>query len=317
MMNGTEVFLEPALVREAITVHLGQRPHDLLHVPSYPDTMVYKARLDDRWIVFKATDPSGSDPSAIGAEAWACMQARTVGVPVPSVLAVDTTHQVFPASFFIMEHAHGQSQRVLQLPLEQQRPFLRQVGHYLRLLHTIKLTGYGWLDERQYLHSGRVEGHASDWRTALLAPIASSLAYFERHANVTLDWTDTVRQLLSQYDSLLDISFDTCLLHGDIGDVHIWFDVETQKVTAIVDFGERSAGDPVWDIAAYDDWHGVPYLLEGYELDSTTQPVFEQKFLLYNVLRAVPWARKWHARGGVNTVEALKKIVQSALERLS
>ncbi len=316
-MNGTDIFRESVLVREAITVHMGQHPHEIIHVPSYPDTIVYRARLDHLWVVFKATDPSGTDPSAIGAEAWACMQARKVGVPVPSVLAVDTTHQVFPASFFIMEHAQGQSQRVLQLPLEQQRPFLRQVGHYLRLLHTIKLAGYGWIDERQYLQLGRVEGHASEWRTALLPPIASSLAYFERHANVMPIWTDTVRQFLSQHDSLLDTSFDTCLLHGDLGDVHMWFDVETQQVTAIVDFGERSAGDPVWDIAAYDDWQGVPYLLEGYEPDSNTRATFEQKFLLYNVLRAVPWARKWHARGVIHTVEALKHIVQAASERLS
>lgn len=312
MPNETDVLCESALVREAITVHLGQNPHDLIHVPSYPDTIVYKARLDHTWVVFKATDPSGSDPSAIGAEAWTCMQARAVGVPVPKILAVDTTHALFPASFFIMEHAQGQSQRVLQLPIEQQRPFLRQVGRYLRLLHTIKLDGYGWLDEHQYLHTQQVHGHAATWRHALLPPIASSLAYLERHANVTTDVTDTVRQMITTYDDLLNDTFESCLLHGDIGDVHMWFDMDHQTVTAIIDFGERSAGDPVWDIAAYDDWHGVSYLLEGYEPDGIMQTTFEQKYWLYTVVRAVPWARKWHARGAVHTVDVLKKIVRVA-----
>ncbi len=317
MLNKTQVLNESALVREAITVHMGQRPHDLIHVPSYPDTIVYKARLDHTCVVFKATDPSGSDPSAIGAEAWACTQARTVGVPVPQMFAVDTTHALFPASFFIMDHAQGQSQRVLHLPLEQQRPFLRQVGRYLRLLHTIKLDGYGWLDEHHYLHTQHVRGHAITWRQALLPPIASSLAYLERHANVTTDITDRVRHIISTSDEQLNGTVESCLLHGDIGDVHMWFDMDRQMVTAIIDFGERSAGDPIWDIAAYDDWHGISYLLEGYEPDNRTQATFEPKYWLYNVLRAVPWARKWHARGAIHTVEVFKKIVQVASERLS
>lgn len=178
-----------------------------------------------------------------------------------------------------------------------------------QFISPVKPTGRSTLDR-----SGGLNGYT--WRHALLPPIASSLAYLERHANVTPDFTDTVRHMITIYDKLLNDTLQSCLLHGDIGDVHLWFDMDRQTVTAIIDFGERSAGDPIWDIAAYDDWHGVPYLLEGYELDSSTQATFEQKYWLYNVLRAVPWARKWHARGALHTVEVLKNIVQVAQTRL-
>lgn len=71
----------------------------------------------------------------------------------------------------------------------------------------------------------------------------------------------------------------------------------------------------MWDIVEY-DWEGVETLLEGYELDAEMKESFEAKFYLYAVLRAVPWAQKWHARGETQTVNWLKFAIQKAKEQL-
>jgi hypothetical protein len=96
-----------------------------------------------------------------------------------------------------------------------------------------------------------------------------------------------------------------------LGGLHVWVDPDCARVTSFVDFGERSAGDPIWDIMRY-EWEGVPSLIEGYELDPSLQSRFWPTFHLYAVLQAIPWARKWHARGGVHTLEWLKTTVREA-----
>jgi hypothetical protein len=45
-----------------------------------------------------------------------------------------------------------------------------------------------------------------------------------------------------------------------------------------VDFEERSAGDPVWDILEY-DWNAIGPLLDGYEPDKAFKQNLDVKFL--------------------------------------
>jgi hypothetical protein len=116
-------------------------------------------------------------------------------------------------------------------------------------------------------------------------------------------------------EPLLDTITTGKLLHGDIGGLHVWVDPERACITSFVDFGERSAGDPVWDIMRF-EWEGVPLILEGYQLDQALRERFRASFHLYAVLQAIPWARKWHARGGVHTVEWLKTTIREAIRVL-
>ena len=48
----------------------------------------------------------------------------------------------------------------------------------------------------------------------------------------------------------------------------MWATPEHSTVTNFVDFGERSLGDPIWDIMRF-EWEGVRWLLNGYELGAS------------------------------------------------
>jgi hypothetical protein len=61
------------------------------------------------------------------------------------------------------------------------------------------------------------------------------------------------------------------------------------------------------------EWESVRALIEGYEFESTVKGRFWPTFYLYGVLQAIPWARKWHARGGVHTVEWLKTTIRKSI----
>jgi aminoglycoside phosphotransferase (APT) family kinase protein len=287
----------------------GARPVRLIPIPTVPDTIVYEAQLPAGAVIFKAIDPDGRDPDGIGLEAWMYEQVRALGVPAPQVLAVDTSHSLLPASYFVMEKAHGQP--LNSVPAAQQPALLRQVGAYLQRIHCVHVEQFGWLDEQHYRQYHAMQGSDATWRTAILKDIPASLAYFEATNAVEPSAMCAIERVLDLANSMLQPITDGRLLHGDLGGLHVWVDPERSAVTSFVDFGERSAGDPIWDIMRF-EWEGVRLLIEGYELDASEQARFWPTFYLYAVLQAIPWARKWHARGGVHTVEWLKTTIREA-----
>jgi aminoglycoside phosphotransferase (APT) family kinase protein len=295
----------PDVVRRAT----GATPTRLIPVPTFPDTIVYEAELPTGSVIFKAIDADGRDPDGIGLEVWMCETIRALGVPAPQVLAVDTSRSALPSSFFIMEKAKGQP--LSTLSAAQQRTFLRQAGAHLRQIHSLQIDGFGWLDEQHYRQQGAVRGSDPTWRDAVLKDIAASLAYFRDTGALEAQFIHGIERIVELADALLPELTSGQLMHGDVGELHVWVDPNRGDITSFVDFGERSAGDPIWDLLQF-DWAAVPLLVEGYELDSPMHQRFRPTFHLYGVLQAVPWARKWHARGGVHTVEWLKTTIRQA-----
>jgi aminoglycoside phosphotransferase (APT) family kinase protein len=287
----------------------GAAPARLIPIPTVPDTIVYEAELPTSSVIFKAIDADGRDADGIGLEAWMCETVRRLGVPAPQVLAVDTSRSGLPSSYFIMEKAAGQP--LMSLAIEERTPFLRQAGACLRQIHSMRLDGFGWLDEQLYRRHGTVRGSDPTWRDAILKDIPASLAYFQHTGALEPRLIDRIERIVEMAGPLLHRVTVGQLMHGDVGELHVWVDPQRGNITSFVDFGERSAGDPIWDIMQF-DWAGVPHVAEGYELDPPMRERFWTTFHLYGVLQAVPWARKWHARGGVHTVEWLKTTIREA-----
>jgi aminoglycoside phosphotransferase (APT) family kinase protein len=296
----------PDLIRRAI----GVRPSRLIPIPTVPDTIVYEAVLPTASVIFKAIDPDGRDRDGIGLEAWMCERVRTLGVPAPAVLMLDTSCSVLPTSYFIMEKASGQPLNTISS--ERQPAFLRQIGAFLRQIHMVQIEQFGWLDEHHYRLHHTIQGTAATWHEAILKDIPASLAYFRQTGALDEPVMRTIEQVLALADPVLQMVTKGQLLHGDLGGLHVWVDPERDCVTSFVDFGERGAGDPIWDIMRF-EWESVSALIEGYEFESSVQARFWPTFYLYGVLQAIPWAHKWHARGGVHTVEWLKTTIRKAI----
>jgi aminoglycoside phosphotransferase (APT) family kinase protein len=141
------------------------------------------------------------------------------------------------------------------------------------------------------------------------------LEYLEQERAIDQSVIGTIHKLIATHDHILDRCTEASLLHGDLGDIHVWVNPEQRVITNLVDFGERRVGDPVWDIIEW-EWKEIDVLLEGYEPDDEMKESFERKFYLYAVLRAIPWAKKWYSRDAVQTIDWLKLTVQRAQDRL-
>jgi aminoglycoside phosphotransferase (APT) family kinase protein len=239
-----------------------------------------------------------------------CETVGALGVPVPKLLTVDLSCRLLPTSYFIMEKAKGQP--LNSLLIAQQLPFFPLAGAYLRQIHSIQIEQFGWLNEQHYRQEQTVRGSDPTWSAAVLKDIPTSLAYFQETGAVEPQIIGTIERILGVAVPVLQAVTTGRLMHGDVGELHVWVDPERGCVTSFVDFGERSSGDPIWDMLQF-DWGRVPLLVEGYELDQAVRERFRATFHLYGVLQAIPWARKWHARGGVHTVEWSKTTIRHAL----
>lgn len=290
---------------------LGGVPERLEAVPTYPDSIVYRAVRGAQDVILKAMDPQGRDPDGIGLEAWALERAAARDVPVPPVLELDLSATALPMAYLIMEQAAGVPLSSLSLSPIEQRPYLTQLGAALCQLHNEVVPGYGWLDERCYRADGHIQGGASSWRAALLDPLPDAVQYLGSAGVLTAESRAAIDRVIVAGGGLLNQDGPGRLLHGDLGPIHVWVDPSRRRLTALIDFGERSAGDPVWEFVDYGP--GVPDILEGYAPDAPLRARFDDAFALYQLLRTIPWTARWHARGAGHVVNWLDVTLRRAI----
>lgn len=298
-MKTTNTDFEP-LVLEVVASILGTRDVHLAAVPTYPDSIVYRATAGGRSVVFKAVDPAGRDPDGIALEAWAMQTAAAQGVPVPEVLAVDTSGAVFPGSHFVMSAVAGVPFDAVGASGAQRVDVTRRVGEVLASLHEVRLRGFGWLVDR----AGVVGGKHESWHEALFGEVPAALDYLAEH--VTADQHDRLHGRVGALARSAIDPGEPRLLHGDFGVSHVWVDPADPglAITGVVDFGERASGDWIWDLVEIErrDLGGV---LDGYGVAPSDRAGIERRFWEYALVKAVPWAAKWHQRGEPQVLEWL------------
>jgi aminoglycoside phosphotransferase (APT) family kinase protein len=99
------------------------------------------------------------------------------------------------------------------------------------------------------------------------------------------------------------------LLHGDLGENHVFVDPVRREVTSVIDFGETAAGLWLWDLL---EFHRplVPPILDGYGVATDEREEIDHLVITYALLKAVPWAAKWHARGEPEVLVWLRRTVE-------
>jgi aminoglycoside phosphotransferase (APT) family kinase protein len=141
--------------------------------------------------------------------------------------------------------------------------------------------------------------------------VASGAAALDAGGALDRSTAALLRDLLRGADAVIDAVADGRLLHGDLGPVHVWVDPHALHVTGLIDFGDRAAGDPRWDLMQF-DWAGSPALLEVYEPDPRARPELVRAIRLYAVVQTVPWASEAYARAEREPLDLLKATTRDA-----
>jgi aminoglycoside phosphotransferase (APT) family kinase protein len=315
--KGTAERLDLFEVSAAVGALLGRHVSAIRLVSTETECLVCEASFGSRIAIVKAG--LSPDTSTIALEAWALERARAAGVPVPRVLAVDTSRRSFPGDVMVIDRAAGRPLPDLHLSPANRDRLLVEFGRCIRLLHGITLPGYGTLDESIYRSEGCVRGHFPHWRDSVHWHLDHGLPYLEARGLLGETAGRSIRDLTLRRADLLEDIPAPSLLHGDLAWGHVFVDDSDSQVTSLIDFGNRQTGDPAWEFARLSIAEGpscFEAVFKGYDPEGELSDRFRDRVPFYRVMLGLAVGRWLHEHGYHRDAVDLTADIAAALPGL-
>jgi len=183
---------------------------------------------------------------SFGIEAWACEQARALGVPAPQVLSVEPAA---PIPHLALTKIEGVALCDNRLDLEVAARGAHQAGEMLHRLHECRLPGFGWIDRDDFSNTTEIRGKSSSWVEEIHAELDPALdelvasgALTRAQASALGDEMEELRPAIASLD-------EGRFLHGDLARMHVFVEPTRGNLTGLIDWGDVQVGDPAWDLA--------------------------------------------------------------------
>ncbi len=271
----------------------------LRRIPVLGEANVFDAVVGGRRVVVK----DQPQPRLVDVEVWGMERFVSFGMRVPALVAVDTSCDVHPRAFFVMEYVEG-----VPLTALAAGDALYELGRQLRAVHEVPVQGYGLIG------GGGTPGVgvSSSWSDATRGYLEWGLQGLERNQWIDEQSADRVRGFFDAYEADLD----TCpprLLHGDLHAEHVLVDPKTGNLAGVIDLYPWS-GEPAFDLArlvvSAGDRTRAP-LLAGY---GATTADLDARWQLHELSFLVAVTFWHHARRGDPTAWTAR--LQAALDTL-
>lgn len=169
------------------------------------------------------------------AERWGLEQAARADVPVPQVAAAGPLPE--GRGFLITAWLAGRPAAA-----GTDTDALIEAGRAMRRFHRVTGPGYGRVDVAAVAARGR---HAS-W-TAFIDSILAETDDLVRHDVISTAVAHRMRAAVADHRDMISYPRQGVLLHCDLKPAHLF--VADGRLTAIIDWGDTSYGDPRWDLA--------------------------------------------------------------------
>jgi aminoglycoside phosphotransferase (APT) family kinase protein len=256
----------------------------LLHVAAPPWRVVLKAEGADQRIDFART-------------AAVCDLAGSAGVPVPHVLAVDTTRLFGPWSCLLHSHIEGSTWREVrpQLTAEQVQSALRQLAEALFALQSLTFDGFG-----EFGSDGAVAS-------------TSELRALHRRADlrITDDRAREVFHRLLAREAHLFGSARATLVHDDLHWSNVVFRLGPggPQLAALLDWDKAWAGPAESDVARMSLWDTMtgPAFWAEYRSGVPADEGYERRSMIHQLL----WCLEYDspsARHRADTDDLLRRL---------
>jgi aminoglycoside phosphotransferase (APT) family kinase protein len=273
--------------------------HRLQHVWGHHVAVVnVRVHLRDR-AVFDTVSLAGGSvvvkvdtaPRRLAKELLMLRAAADGGIPVPTVLLAKSS---LPG-FLVLTMAEGHA-----LSAVSPRVAWADAGRHLRRLHDLARPP----DIPQFNQTG------GDWREFLLWWTDRAT---RKVTSAGVLSPNEVRRLRSQLSmAFREIADPECrLLHGDCQPDHFFSEPRTGSLTALIDFGDASIGDPAWDFAVLTLRHPqrLGAALDGYRPGSRLREHIRRWTPAYRTLRSIGVVN-WLADNGLDYGEDLEFLRQ-------
>lgn len=216
-------------------------------------------------------------------DGWAGELLRRKSVPSARVLFVDLSRESCPFDYELSVEAAGRTLKSFEDAETQATPphLLEELGRLAAVFHGVETEGFGLFDVGPVADGAPARGLLKTWREYVLLNL-------DEHVEACLEIGALGREEAARISLAFDASAGLLegapsrLLHGDLGAHNVLADGE--RVTAVIDWEDALAGDPVFDIAYWGTFVRDPmreHFLEGYARAGALPHDFERRYWLY------------------------------------
>jgi aminoglycoside 2''-phosphotransferase len=119
-----------------------------------------------------------------------------------------------------------------------------------------------------------------------------------------------VERVIEDYlESAQFSNFQPTLLHGDLSPDHLIFDDKTNRISAVIDFGDMSVGDGAWDFLWIYEDYGLDFLSRMLPVYSESdKPALLRRVHQFSLLQAVEWAADCRKKDEDDSARALTEL---------
>ena len=207
------------------------------------------------------------------------------GIPVPEILAYDTSREILASDFVLMERLPGTSlSESYGLSDRDIAHVFRRVGKYLAEAHALHADTYGYLGEHRPMKP------QSSWLAAFRIMWDKIVDDTRQCGGYSDEEAAMMKDLLDPFEPIFDRDVPASLLHMDIWHQNILVD-DGAEVTGIVDWDRALWGDPEIEFAVL-DYCGVsvPEFWQGYGRprdESAPAQIRNRFYMLYEVQKYI------------------------------
>jgi len=246
------------------------------------------------------------DRRELCAEAWACEQMRSVGVAGPEIVAFESSPTALPRPFLLMRRLPGAG-----LDSAPQRAFV-EAGRQLRLVHSIRAPGYGFLARTDPVE-GEWSGPHATW-SSFTDEASDCLGELVDRGVIPAELARRIGANLARFAP--DVSYDEpgVLLHGDLKPPHVF--AENGRFVGLIDWGDVAVGDPRYDLARFSIKapDALVPLLDGYGIELDDE--LRLTFVVYRVIRMTT-TLLYELRWGGDWFDSYRATIEADLELLA
>jgi fructosamine-3-kinase len=262
---------------ELVAYQVARRHHDYV-------VLLAKLRHPSRQVVLKLAGPEA--PLACPFERTAPLHrlvAAHTTIPMPNVIAVDTSYQKWPWRYLIKTHCPGQewASARRQMSAEQLSAAYRQIGQAVAQLHAIRFPGFGELTVEGQVHPG-----------------LSCEAALQERAKVSIKDTRLCERFLAVLERYAHLFVDisgASLCHEDLHSHNILFEHSQGgwRLATILDFDKAWAGHRETDLARLELWRGMTSeeFWQAYGATHPSDTLYRQRRPIYQLLWCLEYAR--------------------------
>ncbi|MBA4302295.1 MAG: hypothetical protein C0433_19655 [Cyclobacterium sp.] len=211
-------------------------------------------------------------------EAQVLADLKSIGIPVPSVIAVDASRKKYPFSFQVLEFINFKDLNTLyklkEFPLES---LAFNIGQYIALWQAVEPAGFGLFDPKL----DPLTGLHSTYSQYFLKNFDKHVSFLQQSNFLENEIVGEIYDLVQEYGALLELDHGV-LVHKDLA---FWNILGTEtKIHSFIDWDDVISGDPTDDISLLACFHKGSIIHEVIKGFNSVRPLpidFELRFWLH------------------------------------